>query len=564
MAAQHRRQPTEVRDNGPLAGGAVERNLVGVGLTETAPMVTVSRDRIEWDALNASQRAQKLARAGAPAIGVAVKLTSEGEIIPRANHFSPAYWRNPEATAQALHEDWFRAGDGGAVDDEGYYSITDRKKDAVVTGGEAAAALVKSGDWVDYGAGLGQPDAFDSALAERIGDLLDVSIRGCLSMRTRAVVEADPHGEHVTFYNWHMGGYDRKQSDVGRQHYIPCNLGEIPDYYRRFIDPVDVMVVKTCPMDADGYFNLSAANLWHGAVASRAKVVVVEIDPALPYLHGIDNGLHRSLVDYVIDGTGQPLPELPNPAPTDADRAVARLIATEIEDGACLQIGIGAMPNAVCSLLLESGVRNLGIHTEMLTDGIVDLYRAGVVTGSMKSIHPGKIVCSFGLGSKSTYDTIHNNPDISSQTVDMTNLPHLIIQNDRLTAINNTTQMDLQGQAASESNGHRHISGSGGQLQFVRAAYASKGGKSFVCMSSTYERNGERRSRVVLNLSPGNIVTAPRSDMMYVVTEFGVVNLKGKSVPERAKAMISLAHPDFRDDLARDARANGLLPRSFA
>ena len=212
---------------------------------------------------------------------------------------------------------------------------------------------------------------------------------------------------------------------------------------------------------------------------------------------------------------------------------------------------------------MDSGVRNLGVHTEMLTDGIIELYRAGVITGSAKTLHPGKIVCTFALGSKSTYDAIHDNPDISCQPVDMTNLPHLIIQNDRMTAINNTTQMDLQGQAASESNGHRHISGTGGQLQFVRGAYASNGGKSFLCMSSTYERSGDRRSRVVFNLTPGNVVTAPRSDMMYVVTEYGLVNLKGKSVPERAKAMISLAHPDFRDDLDREARANGLIPRSF-
>ena len=428
---------------------------------------------------------------------------------------------------------------------------------------ETAAALVRSGDWLDYGAVLAQPDAFDRALADRIGDLNNVSIRGCLSMRPRAVIEADPGRQHASFYNWHFGGYDRKLSDVGIQNYIPCNLGEIPDYYRRFIEPVDMMVVKTCPVDAHGYFNYSAANLWHGAVASRAKLIVVEVEPLLPYVHGINNGLHISQVDYIIDGEGHPLPELPVLAPTDADRAVARLIASEVEDGACLQIGIGAMPNAVCSLLLESGVRNLGVHTEMLTDGIIDLYRAGVVTGSAKSVHPGKIVCSFGLGSLATYDAIHDNPDISCQPVDMTNLPHLIMQNDRLVAINNTTQMDLQGQAASESNGHRHISGSGGQLQFVRGAYASNGGKSFVCMSSTYERDGVRRSRVVLNLTPGNIVTAPRSDMMFVVTEFGLVNLKGRSIPERAKAMISLAHPDFRDDLERDARAHGLIPRTF-
>jgi acyl-CoA hydrolase len=370
--------------------------------------------------------------------------------------------------------------------------------------------------------------------------------------------------EHVSFANWHLGGYDRKQCDLGLQDHLPCNLGEIPDYYRRFLDPPDVMVVKTCPIDAHGYFNFSAANLWHGAVAERARIVIVEVDPALPYVHGIHNGLHISQVDYVIDGHGLPLAELPNPEPTDADRAVARLIAGEIEDGACLQIGIGAMPNAVCSLLKDTGVRDLGIHTEMLTDGIIDLYRAGVATGAMKTLHPGKIVCSFGLGCQATYDAIHDNPDISCQPVDLTNLPHLIIQNDRLTAINHTTQMDLQGQAASESDGHRHLSGTGGQLQFIRGAYASRGGKSFLCMSSTYERHGQRRSRVVLDLTPGNIVTTPRSDVMYVVTEYGLVNLKGKSIPERAMAMISLAHPDFREDLERGARANGLLARPFA
>ena len=162
------------------------------------------------------------------------------------------------------------------------------------------------------------------------------------------------------------------------------------------------------------------------------------------------------------------------------------------------------------------------------------------------------------------YAAIDRNPDILCHPLELTNLPHVVMRNDRLTAINNTTQMDLQGQAASESDGHRHISGTGGQLQFVRGAYASKGGKSFICLSSTYERRGVRKSRVVLNLTPGNVVTTPRSDMMYVVTEYGMVNLKGKSVPERAQAMISIAHPDFREGLAREARENGVIPKGFA
>jgi acyl-CoA hydrolase len=427
-----------------------------------------------------------------------------------------------------------------------------------------AAGLVKSGDWVDYGAVLGQPDVFDIALAARKAELQDVKIRGCISTRPRAVLEADPKREHFQWYNWHFGGYDRKKHDAGLCHYIPCNLGEIPDYYRRFIDPPDIVVLKTRDVDERGFFNLSVSNLWHRAITARAKIVVAEVSEGMPYVFGDDNGLHSSEIDYVIVGDSGPLPELPNPPPCDADRAVARLIAAEIGDGACLQVGIGAMPNAVVSLLLQSGVRDLGVHTEMMTDGLADLYEGGFITGAAKALDPGKIVFSFAFGSQRLYRSIDRNTDFRCCPVEYTNLPHVIMQNDGVVAINNTTQMDLQGQASSESAGHRHISGTGGQLQFVRGAYASKGGKSFVCLSSIYERHGIRKSRIVLDLTPGNVVTTPRADMMHVVTEFGIVNLKGKSVPERAKAMISIAHPDFRDGLERAAREHGLIPRRFA
>ncbi len=440
---------------------------------------------------------------------------------------------------------------------------THRRSACRITAAEAAG-FVKSGDWVDYGAVLAQPDVFDRALAARKSDLRDVKIRACLSTRARAVLEADPEREHFHWYNWHFSGYDRTKHDARLCHYIPCNLGEIPDYYRRFIEPPDIVVLKTREVDADGFFNLSISNLWHRAITARAKIVVVEVSEGLPYVYGVENGLHISEVDYVIDGDAGLPPALPDPPPCETDRAVARLIASEVGDGACLQVGIGGMPNAVCSLLLNSGVRDLGVHTEMLTEGLVELYNGGVITGSAKALDPGKIVCSFGFGSQEVYRCIDRNADFLCCPVEYTNLPHVIMQNDNVVAINNTTQIDLQGQASSESSGHRHISGTGGQLQFVRGAYASKGGKSFVCLSSTYERRGIRKSRVVLDLTPGNVVTTPRSDMMYVVTEFGMVNLKGRSVPERARAMISLAHPDFRDGLEREAREHGLIPKSFA
>ncbi len=426
-----------------------------------------------------------------------------------------------------------------------------------------AALMVKSGMWIDYGATVCQPDVFDHALAERKHDLKGVKIRACLATRPRAVLEQDPHGKHFFWVSLHFSGYERRKHDAGIASYLPVNLGEIPDYYRRFIDPVDILILKCGPMDAAGYFNFGPSNLWHRAVIERARCVIVEVSAGQPHCHGSDNAIHVSEIDYIIKGDDMPLAELPNPAATDVDRAVARHIMNEIEDGACLQIGIGGMPNAVCTQLAESGVGDLGVHTEMLTDGICDLYRLGKITGRLKTLNPGKIAYSFALGSRSLYETVDNNPDFMCQPVDFTNLPHMAMQNDRVVAINNTTQIDLQGQAASESDGHRHISGTGGQLQFVRAAYASRGGKSFICLASTYDKKGERRSRIVLSLTKGNVVTTPRTDMMYVVTEYGMTNLKGKSIAERAKALIDLAHPDFREGLEREAYEHKLIPKGF-
>jgi len=424
-----------------------------------------------------------------------------------------------------------------------------------------AAELVRPGMWLDFAAVNSQSEVFDRALAVRVNELFDVKIRSCLSVRPLAFVEADPEGRHFHSYNWHFSGYDRTKHDAGRCGYIPLNLGEVPDYYRRFIEAPDIAVFRTAPMDEHGMFNLGPTSLWVRALVERAKMVIVEASPGVPYVLPEDNGVHVSEVDYVMEGTDLPSAELRNPPLTDVDRAVARQVAAEIEDGACVQIGIGGMPNAACALIAESGVRDLGIHTEMLTDGLIDLYEAGCVTGARKTLDAGKCVFTFALGSPHLYDAITRNPDMQCRPVDYTNLPHVVMQNDRVVSINNTTQIDLQGQAASESDGHRHLTGTGGQLQFVRGAYASKGGKSFMLLSSTYERKGERKSRIVLDLTPGNIVTTPRSDIMYVVTEYGMTNLKGKSVADRAKALISLAHPDFREELERQAHEHRLIPR---
>jgi acyl-CoA hydrolase len=426
-----------------------------------------------------------------------------------------------------------------------------------------AAALVKSGYWIDYGPCLSQPDVFDQALAERVNELTNVGFRSSLAARPRAVLEADPEGAHFHWYSWHLTAYERAKCDAGICYHMPPNLGEIDDYYRRFIDPIDIVVTKVRPADANGYFNFGPTNGWRRALVERARTLIVETSTTVPYVYGMDNGVHISEVDYIIEGDNAPLSELKSSSITDVDRAVARVIAAEVEDGACLQIGIGGMPNAVCSLLRESGAKDLGVHTEMLTDGLIELYQAGVVTGARKKLNPGKSVFTFGWGSQFMYEAIDGNQDMMCCGTEYTNWPHIIMQNDGVLSINSTTQMDLQGQAASESDGHRQISGTGGQLQYMRGAYASQRGKSFMCFSSLFEKKGVRKSRIVLNLTPGNIVTTPRTDVMYVVTEYGMVNLKGKSIPDRALAMISLAHPDFREDLERQAFEYRLIPRAI-
>ena len=309
-----------------------------------------------------------------------------------------------------------------------------------------AAALVKSGMTLDYGGLSLQPDVFDKALAARVSELSGVKVRAVLSTRPVAIVEVDPEGKSFEYYNWHFGGYDRVKHDARRTVYIPLNLGEVPDYYRRFLAQTDIVIIRAAPMDEHGMFNFGPTCAWLRATIERAKMVIVEVSPGIPYVYGPANGVHISEIDYLIEGSNVGLAELPHAPMTDIDRAVARQLASEIDDGACIQIGIGAMPNAACSLLAESGIKNLGVHTEMLTDGIIDLVKAGCVTGARKQLDPGKVVFTFAFGSKYMYDAITRNPEMEIHPVEYTNLPHIIMQNDNAVSINNTTQMDLQGQ----------------------------------------------------------------------------------------------------------------------
>lgn len=428
---------------------------------------------------------------------------------------------------------------------------------------EEATALVKDGMWLDYGFGATQAEAFDKALAARVHELRGVKVRSCLTTKPRAFQEADPEGAHMLSASWHFSGYDRRQFDAGRCVYVPLNLGEWPDLYKRFCERVDIAVFQVCPKDADGFYNFSISASYLRSLVEKADVVIVEVNPALPYCFGPDNAVHESEVDFVIEGLNLPAAELPSATSSEVDLAIARLVAAEIRDGDCLQLGIGGLPNAVGRAIASAGVKDLGVHTEMMVEGLVELVKAGVATGARKQVDVGKAVYAFAIGTADIYATLDRNPAFVARQVDYTNLPQFVAQNHNVVAVNSTGQMDLQGQAASEADGYRHFSGTGGQLGFVRAAYESQGGRAFLCMPSTYEKHGVRKSRVVGGLAPGTVVTVPRTDVMHVATEYGMVCLKGLSVPERAKAMISIAHPDFREELEREAYANALIPKHY-
>lgn len=426
-----------------------------------------------------------------------------------------------------------------------------------------AVALVNSGDTIDYGFSVTQSDIFDTELAKQKDRLKDVIVRGTLSVAARQIIEQDPDQEHFEYQNWHFSGYDRKKSEQGVVSYIPFNFGEGPHIYREYLK-TDVLVLKTSPMDQHGYFNFGVSNTFARACCDIAKKIIIETSSAIPVCYGNENTVHISEVAAVFQGDSAPLFELQSAPISDIDRQVADYIVPLIKDRSCLQIGIGGMPNAVCSALAHSTIKDLGIHTEMFVDGMVDLVEKGKVTGNYKQTYRGQIVYTFALGSKRTYDFIHKNALCVSIPVDETNLTNKIAQNDNVISINNCLQVDLTGQVASESNGHRQISGTGGQLQFVRGAVASKGGKSFICLSSRFmDKEGQPRSRIVPGLEEGTVVTTPRSDTMYVVTEFGIVNLKGKSISERALALISIAHPDDRESLLQQARDSGIVSRRY-
>ncbi|MGN8891261.1 butyryl-CoA:acetate CoA-transferase [Dysosmobacter sp. HCP28S3_G4] len=420
---------------------------------------------------------------------------------------------------------------------------------------EEAVKVVRNGDWIDYGWNACAPVALDRALAERYQELHDVKVRGAVLMARPAIMSVPDTAEHFIWNSWHMGGLERKLIDEGCAYYIPLRYSELPRYYRENVDPIHVAMIQVAPMDDEGYFSygLNASHLQ--ALFEKAEVIILEVNRKYPRCHGGDDTrIHISRVDMVVEGGDPDLNQLPAAAPNEVDRAVADLIVSQIPDGACLQLGIGGMPNAVGSLIAQSDLKDLGVHTEMYVDAFVDLALAGKINGSKKAIDQGLQVFAFGAGTQKLYDYLHENPQCRAYPVDYTNDVRVIAQLDNFISINNAVDVDLFGQVNAESSGIRHISGAGGQQDFVLGAYLSKGGKSFVCCASTIRgKDGSLQSRIRPTLREGSVVTDTRCNVQYLVTEYGMVNLKGATTWERAERIISIAHPDFREELIREA-----------
>ena len=429
---------------------------------------------------------------------------------------------------------------------------------------DQAAAVVKSGDWVDYGWSAGHPVALDAALARRMGELHDVKIRGGICMWVPEIFKIENPADHFCWNSWHMSGIERKAIDQGFAFYNPLRYSELPRYYREHIAPPDVAMFQVCPMDEHGYLNFGPNASHLMAVCETAKTVILEVNRNMPRCYGgSETEIHVSQVDMIVEGDNPAMAELGAGAPSAVDEAVARLIVEEIPNGACLQLGIGGMPNAVGSMIADSDLKDLGVHTEMYVDAFVDIAMAGKINGSKKSIDRGRQVFAFAAGTKKLYDYINENPAVMAAPVSYTNDARTIAQIDHFMSINNAVDLDLTGQINAETAGTRHISGAGGQLDFVLGAYLSKGGKSFICCSSAFKgKDGVLRSRIVPTLAPGSAVTDTRTNLHYLVTEYGKVCLKGLSTWERAEAIISVAHPDFRDQLIKDAERLKIWRRS--
>ena len=436
-----------------------------------------------------------------------------------------------------------------------YEEFLDMYRSKLTTADEAVK-VIKSGDWVDYGFCNTHPHVLDEALARRAPELEDVKVRGGIALWKPAIFDIEEPAKHIIYNSHHTSGFERKHIDTGACFYEPMRYSELPRYYYDHINPPDVAMIQVGPMDKHGYFNFGISASHMKAICDTAKILIVEVNQNMPRcLGGFGESVHITDVDMIVEGRNDPMGQMLSAPPTEIDKAVAKQVVERIPNGACLQLGIGGMPNAVGMLLCESDLRDMSVHTEMYVEAFVDLSLCGKISGANKSIDHGRQTYSFAAGSQRVYDFLDDNRMCMAAPVSYVNDIRTIASIDNFMSINNAVDIDLYGQVSSETSGIRHISGAGGQQDFVLGAYLSNGGKSFICLSSTFKKkDGTLASRIRPTLAEGSIVTDTRVNTMYVVTEYGCVNLKGLSSWERAEALISIAHPDFREELIQAAQ----------
>jgi len=427
-----------------------------------------------------------------------------------------------------------------------------------LTTAEEAVKAIKSGNRVVLGHAYGQPQHLVSVMVANNEAYEDVEIVHMVSVSPAEYCkpEMQKHFVHNSFF---VGVNSRDAVSEGRAKYTACFFSEIPRLFTNRTLPVDVTMCQLSPPDEHGYCSFGISVDYTKPAAESSKIVITQINEQMPRTLG-DSFIHVSQLDYIVE-YNEPLLELRPPKAAEsemekelyvakvvAEMDIGRYCAELIDDGACLQLGIGAIPAAVLSFLGDK--KDLGIHTEMFSDGVVDLIEKGVITCARKNFHPGKAVANFLMGTKKLYDFVHDNPFVEMHPVNYTNDPYIIGQNDNMVAINSCLQVDFLGQVASDTIGPVQFSGVGGQVDFVRGASRSKGGKAILAFPST--AGGGKYSRIVPRLDEGTTVTTSRYDVHYIVTEYGIADLRGKSVRERAISLINIAHPNFREQLARE------------
>lgn len=419
---------------------------------------------------------------------------------------------------------------------------------------EEVAMYVKSGDVCACPTGLEEPTAICEAVAARAmrGELTGVVHHATLSVKGGPFMKPELKGKY-DYVSWFTGGPGRKGIQEGIHTYIPNNYSTIPGLWRDVQPRLDVFYAEVSPLDKHGYFSCPMAGAEVVAMREKASIILLDVNDQMPRVMG-DCLIHISQVTALCESS-RPLLVLNNPPLSDDDKKIGQMIADEVCDGATLQLGIGGIPNAVGVLLKDK--KDLGLHTEMFTDSMVDLLECGAVTNMKKPIHVGKTVATLAWGSKKMYDFMDDNPAFEMYPVSYINNPAVIAQHDNFVSVNSCVEVDLFGQVCSESIGTKHYSGSGGQLDFVRGANMSKGGKGFIAMLSTTK--GGTISKIKPILTPGSIVTTPRNEVDFLVTENGIVRLKGQTASQRAKMIISLAAPQFREELEYEAKKMNLI-----